>query len=569
MSDPSLMLPIPPPNQTDRSDIYRTATSGNASELKDKMKEKALSSLYFFTKTVLNFDALSPNFHYDRCKEIQDSITDLKRGFLWPRGHFKSTIMKSYVLWRLCGGGFPTPDFNDPKLDPRNQRFLFIGESSDRVVRAIRNIKWHLTQNSMMLWLFPEVCPVDTGSLIWRDDEICIPRSVDYDESTLMGIGVGSKVTGFHGNTFVFDDVIGEKAAASDSVMLAANEMIDYAIGLADKPEDVEWLFVGTRWKFGRADAYGRLMEDQPFWQDSFGRPHGIKWFVHSAIKDDGTPAFPERFSIASLSDINRQLKDYKYSCQYLNTPATPEGGDFPETLVKTFVGQGSRIIPSDGSPEVDLNDLLRIGFYDLSSGGKSKDVCENAIVILGTHSDGRRFVLDAFLKNCGYREALEAYYRLNDQYILYQCWYENIGAQKELEELHALVLANGCEICRKRQEANPDVKIAPHRRFRLLGYNHKGFSGNKEDRIRLYLQGTVEEERLYVNAKLGSLKIQITSFPHYHLKDGVDSVASAVHLSRAPYGADEQESQDIDQELTAMPPEARVHTDRVYGGYA
>lgn len=573
----SVQVTLPPPNLSDKHAIFQTAESGNADQLAVELKTRALSSLYYFNKVILNFDKLSPRFHFDRCAEIQDSITDLKRGFLWPRGHFKSTIMKGYVLWRLVGGGWsvahpdlPPFSFLDPELDPRNQRFLFVGESEDRLAAALRNIKWHLTQNGMMRWLFPEVCPKDTGKLVWRDDQIEIPRSLSYDESTIRVVGVGTKITGFHGNTFLFDDLIGEKAAASETEMQKANDWIDYAFGLADNPEVVEWLFAGTRWKFGQADTYGRLMEEMPFWKDSEGKSHGIKWFVHSAILENGEPAFSERFTLATLEDIRKQQKDYKFSCQYLNVPATAEGGDFPANLVKTFIGEGTRLTPSDGTPPCDLNELLRIGFWDLSSGGSSKGVCENAIVICGTHADGRRFILDAFLKNCGYREALEAYYRLHDQYNCYQTWYEKIGAQKAIEEFHGLVRANGCELCRRKQEANPDAKIPPHRRMRLEGYDHKGFSGNKEDRVRLYMQATVEEGRLYINAKLAGLRTQVISFPHYHLKDGVDSTASAVHLSRTPWTGDEQKSRESDEaQRKESEPEAHVHTSRCYGGYA
>ena len=565
----SSQVALPPPNLRETSEIFRTATSGNAEELRDTLKSKALGSLYYFTKAILNFNALSPNFHYDRCQEMQDSIPLLKRGFLWPRGHFKSTIVKSYVLWRLCGGGDPLADFTQPDRDPRNQRFLFVGESDTRVVAALRNMKWHLTQNKMVRWLFPEVWHDPKSDALWREDEICLPRSRDYDESTIRAIGIGTKVTGFHGNTFIFDDLIGEKAAGSQATMDTADAFIDYALGLADEPEKVEWLFAGTRWKYGRADTYGRLMEDVPFFLDAENKPHGIKWYVHSAILEDGTPAFPERFSIATLQDINNQLKDYKYSCQYLNTPATAEGGDFPSVQVKSFIGEGDTIKPLDGTPECRLTDLLRIGFWDLSSGGSSKGACENAIIILGTHADGRRFVLDAFLKNCGYRLALENYYRLNDQYKCYRCYFEDLGAQKEVLEIDNMVLVMGCEICRQKALANPEVKLEPHRKLRLQGYGHKGFSGNKEDRIRLYLQSTVEEGRLYLNSKLSHLRVQIVSFPHYHLCDGVDSTASAVHLSRAPIGAEEQQSREIEQESIAVPPDARVHTDRVYGGYA
>lgn len=563
------------PNLSDTSVVFQTASTGRAEDLQLELKTRALSSLYYFCKVVLNFNALSPQFHYDRCKEIEDSIRCRKRGILWPRGHFKSTIIKAYILWRLVGGGWklahpdlPDFDYQVSSLDPRNQRIFLCGESDTRVINALRNIKWHLTSNTMFRWLFPEVCWKDTNEApLWRDDAITLPRTMDYDEPTIRAVGVGTKVTGYHGDIFLFDDLIGEHAAGSEAVMEKANTYVEYSVGLANDPEVVEWLLAGTRWKFGKADTYGKLMDELPYWEDVEGAPHGIKWFIYAAITEEGTPIFPERFTLKTLQDLNGILKDYKFSCQYLNTPATAEGGDFPDALVKSFYGEGTRIKPTDGTEEVDINQLLRISFYDLSSGGASAR-CENAIVVLGTHSDGRRFVLDAFLKNCGYRAALEAWYKLNDQYICYQNWYENKGAQKEIEEFDILVRHNGCELCRVQQAKQPESKILPHRKLRMQGYGHKDFGGNKEDRIRLYMQATVEEGRLYINVKLRALRNQVVGFPHFHLKDGADALATAIHLSRAPMSQDDETSDSITEELKQEPPEARVHTDRCYGGY-
>ena len=570
-------VPLPRPNLAESHPIFQLASTGQADQMREELRARGRESLYYFSKVVMGFDKLSPNFHLDRCQEVQDSQWMLKRGFLWPRGHFKSTILtKSYPLWRLSGGGFKKINLDDspyssPKTDPRNLRFYLQGESDTRVCAAVRNVKWHLQNNQMLRWLYPEIIPPDVNKTTWRDDEILLPRSLQFDESTIRAVGVKTRTTGYHGNVFIFDDIIGEKAAASEAEMEAANEALEYAFGLADDPEIVEWIFAGTRWKHGKADSYGKLIDEQPFWVDTDGRPHGIKWFIYSAIKDNGEPSFPERFSIPTLEEIRKQLKTYKFSCQYLNTPTPPEGGDFPDGLIKSFIGEGSILRPSDGTPPCDLKDLLRIAFYDLSSGGQSA-TCENFIVVLGTHADGRRFALDAFYKNCGYREALEGYYRLNDQYFCYQCWFESIGAQKEItstdEQAILLRKLNKNKCPYKEKEHGPECG-KDHRKLRLQGYSHQGFKGNKEDRIRHYLQPTVEEGRLYLNAKLQHLRVQLTSFPHYHLVDGADALASAVHLSRPPLSSDEIKSQEIEAQQRQQPKEARVNTDRVYGGYA
>lgn len=549
----------------DSSPILQTAASGDASKLRDEIRSRALASLYYFTKVVLNFHDLSPTFHLPRCQEIQDSIWIRKRGFLWARGHFKSTcITKAYPLWRLCGGGDPgTPNFTDPTLDPRNRRILLIGESDNRVTSAISNIKWHILNNQMLAWLFPEIIPADVNvkGWKWRDDEILLPRSLSFDEGTFRAVGIGAKITGYHGDIFIFDDVIGEVAAQSEAEMARANNWIETSPGFYNKPETVEVLYVGTRWKHGTADVYGKLMAEMPFQLDEEGHPTGIKWFVHGAINEEGEVAFPERFSHRVLADLRRQLKEYKFSCQYLNSPTSPGGADFsPDDLQEFRVeedasGKRNRIIPLDGSPPLYLWQLNRISFFDPSSGGKSA-ACENAIVVLGTASDGRQFVLDAFLQNCGYRHAIERWHQLNDQFVCHKNHYEAVGAQKTIEEfILERQLYRSCKICGK-----------VHRKLIPIAVRPEGGRA-KEDRIRAYLQPTVEEKRLYLNQKLIKLRQQITSFPHFDLLDGIDALAYAVHVSRRPSTEDEI-LDEYSSATPSAPPPSRVYSDRCYGGY-
>jgi hypothetical protein len=553
----------------DTSPILITAASGDASALREELRSRALSSLYYFSKVVMNFSALSASFHLSKCQEIQDSIWMQRRGFLWPRAHFKSTIItKSYVLWRLAGGGWEKVDYSDPNLDPRNRRWMLIGEADDRVTAAVKNIKWHLENNQMLKWLFPEIIPEDTNKTTWRDDAILLPRTEGFDEPTIKAVGIGAKVTGYHGDGFVFDDVIGEKAAKSEADMRSANDWLAYWPGLVNDWAYVEQIFAGTRWKHGTADSYGLMMENEPFQVGEDKKPSGVKWFAYSAIvvndKDETVPAFPERFSISNLNAIRAQQRDYRFSCQYLNTPSTPEGADFPAAQIQTYRietdsdGKANTLIPLDGTPPVRLGQLYRISFLDPSSGGRSAE-CENALIALGTASDGRQFVLKALMKNCGYRAIIEHWHELNDKFLCYRNYYEAVGAQKTLEEfITERQLYKRCNLCEK-----------THRKLIPIGVKPPGGTMNKEDRIRNFLQPTVEEGKLYLHESMFTLRQQITSFPHAKLVDGLDALAYAVNKSVRP--SSEQEIQEERQETEeAMTPHiSRIKTAYSYGGYA
>lgn len=555
------------PHNLDKTPVMLTALEGNAQDLRQQLLDKALSSLYYFSKVVMNFKDMTPTYHLAKCEEIQSSIWKRRRGFLWSRATFKSTIIgKSYLLWRLAGGGYKKFDYTIPAYDPRNKRWLAVGESDARVVRNVKNIKEHLTQNQMLRWLFPDIIPTDVNKTTWRDDEILLPRSSLFDEGTIKAIGIGGKITGYHGDGFIYDDPIGEEAARSEPVMQRANDWFDLSSGLENDPDQTEVLFAGTRWKHGRADLYGRLMEDLPFSVNGEGKPSGIEWYVHSIYDENGNSTFPERLPNERLEQILRQQKTYLFSCQYLNTPSTPAGADFPEHLIKSYTIESrhdsdgkerfDRLVPNDGTPPVNLSQLRRITFFDPSSGGKSA-VCENAIICLGSAADGRHFVLKAWLKNAGYREAIEEWHRINDQFICANNYYESVGAQKTIEEFVMMMKATtGCVMCSK-----------THRRLVPQGIKPPG-GREKDDRIRLYLQPCVEEGRLYLGPGQAALRVQLVSFPHFNLKDGADGVAYAVHESKRPMTEVEIRDEKAVVDAAMMPREARTQTSISYGGY-
>jgi hypothetical protein len=542
-----------------------TAASGNGDALREELRSRALSSLYYFTKVVMGFADLVPHYHLQKCLEIQNTIGMKKRGFLWPRKTFKSTILKCYVLWRLCGGGyegFTDAWYSDPTKDPRNKRWLLVGESEGRVVDAVKDIKHHILNNQMLQWLFPEIIPPDINKCKWRDDEIELNRSRHFDEGSIRAVGIDKKMTGYHGDGFFFDDVIGYTASQSVTTMDNAWSWIAACPGFINNQNDYEYVFAGTRWKFGNADIYGKYMAEQPFNDTIPGNPEGIKWYVYSALNEDGEPSFPERLSLIQLDQLRREMGDYLFSCQFLNSPSTPENADFPPEKIKTYRvaedkdGKRNLLVPLDGTRPVYLWQLNRSSFLDPSSGGKSAK-CENAIVGLGTAADGRQFVLYTKLVNCGYRAIIEYWHEANDQFVFTSNKYEKVGAQKTIEEfITEKIIYRVCRLCQK-----------IHRRLVPVGVMPPG-GRDKDDRIRAFLGPTVEESRLYLGQNHVALRAQIVQFPHAEMKDGVDALAYAVHESRRP-STEEEMLEDKELTMQSIQPKSpRTNTERMYGGY-
>jgi hypothetical protein len=471
------------------------------------------------------------------------------------------------------------------EIDPRNHRIVILSESQDIANKDIIDPKWHIEGNQQFRWLFPELLPANTNKTVWNNSEILLPRSRSFDESTLTAVGLDSANTGFHYTIIVWDDLAGEKAAGSPPLMEAAKNRIRNSAGLRHDPGKTEELGAMTRWGHGTTDVPGMLMEELPYKMivdENTGQeiPSGYKFYIREAerIDDNGKRVsnFPERFSVGQLDEIHRLLKDYMYNCNYMNRPSSPEGSDFNPQLWKEFdIGlnpqelmQGKEVnnwitpLGLDGQPEgqaLTLGSLFRLGFYDPSSGGKTAK-CEGAITCLGQDYSNRIFVFEMWGKNCGYQEALEQFYQFNDQYYLHQRFYEDVGAQKELETIVSMRrLHLKCPFCGKE-----------HRQFNLLPF--KPGTSDKHARIRLFMQPAYDEGRIYfrkgIHAGMAEGRRQITGIPHYPIVDRADSCASGIKNLRTPTSEEEREAQVAFQAKRATPPLPRTWTGNNYGGY-
>jgi hypothetical protein len=260
---------------------------------------------------VLGYKDLVSHYHLPFANKIQAEIPFRRRGYLRPRLHFKSTIIaKSYPLWRICGGGW-----EPGSPDPRNLRILIAAESDDVACKNIKDPTWHVQNNQLLRALFPEIIPPDFDKVAWRLDRIELNRPNSFDESSITAVGIGAKHTGFHYDILVFDDPIGDKAAASEALMDAAKEWWAWAAGLANNPATFEELYAGTRWKHGKADLPGYIMEEMTHNDEQGARASGYKWDVQGCYDENGNALFTPRFTNEILADIRRREGEYKFSC--------------------------------------------------------------------------------------------------------------------------------------------------------------------------------------------------------------------------------------------------------------
>lgn len=583
--------------------VFQLAESGDAENLLDDLRYRALTNLYYFAKVVLGYKELSKKLHLEFCNYIQDTWAQRYRGALIPRGHFKSTIVsKAYPLWRLltiseamlakytdayCNEhGIPRlsefVQFHDP-----NTRIVIVGEAAEVASKNVKDIKWNLMNNQLFQGLFPEIIPSDTNATIWREDEILLPRTRSFDESSITTIGVGAKTTGKHWDIIIYDDLFGEKASKSEAEAESVKHWFKFAPGLANNPATVEELFIGTRWKAGTADIYGYVMATLPSELDEVcdeqGNPTtdrtnsegertgGFVWYIRSAVEPnpetgEPEPIFPERFSLATLAAIRKREGEYAYSCNYLNNPVAAGVTDFDLRWLHEYkVAEDLKTLEFlDGTPRIVLAQLNRISFYDPSSGGRAA-TCEAAIVAVGCDSMQRRILLEEWSGNTTFGKAACRWFQMNDKFRFYKNYFENVGAQKsivDVVQLINIILRSGkpCPHCQQK-----------HIPMRLEGFTLPGTAAekHKDDRIRSFLQDHAESGRVYVRQNSHrKFRTQYSEFPHGSFKDVLDAVASAVHLVPPTCSYEDVQSERAETERQKYSRKPRTHTSVDYGGY-
>ncbi len=535
------------------TNILEIAKSGAAEDLRKEMRAQADASLYYFAKVILGYDKLVDYLHLPFCQHLQSTQDKRKRGYLYPRGHFKSTIFKSYILWRVI---------KDPNI-----RVLGVGEADKIAAKNLRDIKWHILNNEIFRWLYPEIIPEDINKTKWTDNEILLPRSKTFDESTITTVGVGAKHTGFHYDIVGYDDPIGLVAAQSEPEMQQAIEWFQMAPGLLHDPETSEEIVFGTRWKYGDQDIYGWAISHMPYKVSSNGKHSGFVWHVRSAIENDKS-IFPDRFSLETLEQIRQREGDYKFSCNYLNEPIPDLSGSLDITNYKRYTvsNDGKQLIPEDGTPSVLLSELHRVCIYDPSGGGafaKSKD----ALAGVGMSSDRRIFVLLIWEDQAGFARSIHRWQLYNDSFRFHTNKFEAVGAYKSIGDLIAAIrLQDNCENCSK--DSKHPVRHRP-----LIASAWRPEGGNrgasKEDRIRLFMQVALEEGRIYLRTTgMSDLIQQTASLGVSSRVDGLDACATGISHLKLPDSFEDIETEKYDLAMKHQQQSSRIDTEFNYGGY-
>ena len=369
---------------------------------------------------VLEYDRMSVGLHGHYAAWLRRTWGERYRMSLLPRDHYKSTINTITESIQMAlpndAGVREHPYCLGPNIKilmshenrESSSRFLF------EVIQAFRAKPW-------MLALFPDCIPSTRVQRInkW---ELELPRTEHHKEPTFDTIGVGGAAQGRHYNWLKLDDLVGEDARDSDTVMKRVLLWFDNVNSLLTRLKVDGWDLIGTRWSATDvyAHAVGMYGVNQDLSilsayddKDISRMPEGqLVVYARGAI-ENGLPIFPEEFALADLNRIRRNPR--VWAAQYANNPKSGELTRLDPAWLRFYnVGAGDKLIvfEGEGSRSVHTRDLDRVILIDPSVGETTKSD-ESGIVVTGTDKRMNVYVLEAYRKRLKPPELIDEMFRL------------------------------------------------------------------------------------------------------------------------------------------------------------
>jgi hypothetical protein len=426
------------------------------------MRLNALGSLFYFSKVILRNRRLIEHFHLDICLNIERE--HLKEILEVPRDHFKSTICSESapIWWAL-----PFTDRDEAlmrhlgygdewirwmrRAHNQDTRTLLVSENITNAAKLGVRIDGHYKNNDLFRTVFPEVV-IDSGCS-WTQFSKTHKRSAGakpHGEGTYDYLGVGGALQSRHYDRVVQDDLVGKAAVESESIM---DKTIDYhklLVGAFDSDRaqllDNDEIVVGNRWSWKDLNSYIRA--EEPY----FRVTNHSAWGGCCSEHPEGTPIFPEEFSMEKLLRFQKRLGLYLFSCQFLNKPIPPEELEWSVKDIRFFdwkrenvndEGIGRVLVRHEvveGEVILDLPvSLLEIKMIVDPNHNGEEGRCNHAIIVVGrqrgdSKESERIYLLDCWAESAGYDIFIDKIYKLAEKWRLTRFFLETVAAQKYLK---------------------------------------------------------------------------------------------------------------------------------------
>lgn len=395
-----------------------------------------------------------------------------------PRGHAKSTILSLvYPLWCI--------------LTKRKKFLILISDSIGQAAELLGTIVEELETNERILEDFGKIAgyipPTHEEKSKWTARDIVTLTGIKVIAaswtSRLRGLRYGAQ----RPDLIIVDDIENDQNVQSAEQRQKVDKVFRSSIlNLGD--ETTQIIMVGTVLHY---DALlPRLLADPP--------PNWATRF-YTAYKSDGTPLWPEYWTLQRLEDKRAEIGSIAFEQEFMNNP----------------LDEGSRILYRNATYDsVDMNFLKCFAYVDLAS--KTKEVNDyTAIVTVGIHSQTNKIYVVAAdrLRGDIYKQ-IDLIYSHFDKFHHQKIAFEEVAYQTVLQQ----VIARETE--KNGKYAGRYIPVVPQGKTIDKVQNAKSISAFCEN-------GTV-----IFNNSFQEFNAEVDQFPKASHDDFVDALVGAVQLA-------------------------------------
>jgi hypothetical protein len=303
-------------------------------QLKEKLLKKKLykENLYELCK-LIGFNDLG-ECHKELCAAVENTEKKyLRRLFLYPRSHFKTSIISVANTVRYI--------LNNP-----NKRVLIASSTLDNAKLVLKLIKSVFWQNEKFREIFPEYCPPENAKEFGNQLSFTVPNRTNKSlkEGTVEAVGDGGIVVGRHYDYIVLTDIVTYDNVNTMNRINSTIQWCAYALSLLDNPLNDPVTIEGTRYHYD--DAYGHFMNQAK----KNSRFYVMVRPALSIKNGEEVSLFPERFSVEGLRELEKEQGSYVFQGQYQLNPID-EG-------TATFKRNQIQYVTRRGLPRTDNNKL-------------------------------------------------------------------------------------------------------------------------------------------------------------------------------------------------------------------
>ena len=215
-------------------------------------------------------------------------------------------------------------------LNNPNIRVLIASSTLENAKNVLDNIKGVFWRNRMFRELFPDFCAPEDCREFGTQLGFTVPNRTDpmLREDTVEACGLGQIFVGRHYDYLILSDIVTDKSVNTKYTEKKTRDWCAFALSLLNNPATDNVIIEGTRYSFG--DYYGYIEDEAK------RRPGTYNVFKRPCYNPDGTPWWPERFTVEDLKEIEEQ-QSWIFAGQYLLEPIDSHTAPFKQKYLKYF----------------------------------------------------------------------------------------------------------------------------------------------------------------------------------------------------------------------------------------